>query len=390
MRKLTFSILLCFSASGVWAIDIAPFSVSAGYTLQADSNIFRTPSNAQSDRVGITSLGLGFNTTQSLQKLELNASLVDYNYQDFDNLSHTAFNYDAAWRWSFTPRWTGILTSSRKETLNNDAQSINIDQRNQRNKRLDAELRLDSIYELDGPWRLVAGAARTKQQNELALVGGGDDNQTSGNAGVRYVYGSGSTMTYRATAANGNYRNLNSATGSYDQSGFHQFDHDLRLSWVFGGRDTLDANLTHLSRSYAIDGQRDFSGFAAGFGANWAFTGKTMLNAAYAHELSPYTTEYSNYAATDRISLGANWQMSPKVSLRLSHGWSGIDYRGDPGKGFSITRRDTTRGTGLSVAYLPTRQVTLNAGLQYLTRSSNLAYFDYDARIATLTAQFTY
>lgn len=389
MRKLPFFIVLCCSATGVWAIDIAPFSVNAGYTLQTDSNLFRTPSNAQSDHVGITTLGLGFNTTQSLQKFEFNASLVDYNHQTFDERNFTARNYDAAWRWSVTPRWTGSLTSSRKERLS-DVESIDVNQRTLRNKRLDANLRADSIYELDGPWRLVAGAARTKQQNELDVLGGGDGIQTSGNAGLRYLYGSGSTMTYRGTAANGNYRYHNSTTNSFDQSGFHQFDHDLRLSWVFGGRDTLDANLTHVSRSYAADDRRDYSGFSAGVGTNWALTGKTVLNAAYSHELSPYTTDYSNYAVTDRVAVGANWQLSAKASLRLNHSWSGIDYRGDPGKGSTISRRDITRGTGLSFAYVPTPQISLNAGLQYLTRSSNLDYFDYDARLATLTAQFTY
>jgi exopolysaccharide biosynthesis operon protein EpsL len=389
MRKLPFSLVLCCSATGVWAIDIAPFSVNAGYTLQTDSNLFRLPSilSARSEQVGITTLGLGFKTTQSLQQLEVNVNLVDYNYQNFDYLSFTARNFDAAWRWSFTPRWTGIITSSRKETLNSFADYNNI---NQRNQRLDANLRLDSTYELDGPWRLVAGAARTRQENQQIVFGDGDYNLTSGNAGVRYVHGSGSTMTYRATATNGNYLNrVMPNTGLYDQS-FHQFDHDLRLRWVFSGNSTLDANLTHLSRSYTTYAQRDFSGLNAGVGANWAFTGKTMLNAAYAHELSAYTTSYSNYAATDRITLGANWQMSPKASLRFSHAWARSDYRGDPGLGVALARRDTTRDTGLSVVWQPSPHITLNAGLQYLARGSNLPNLDYDARLATLTAQFTY
>jgi exopolysaccharide biosynthesis operon protein EpsL len=337
--------------------------------------------------VGITNLGLGFHTTQSLQKFDLNVNLVDYDYRNFDYLSFTARNYDAAWRWSFTPRWTGNLTSSRKETLNSFADYNNI---NQRNQRLDTTLRLDSVYELDGPWRLVAGASRTKQQNQQILLGDGDYTLTSGDVGVRYVYGSGSTMTYRAIATNGSYLNrVMPNMGFYDQS-FHQFDHDMRLSWVFSGSNSLNANITHISRSHTTYSQRDFSGLAAGIGVNWALTGKTLLSAAYAHEISPYTTDYSNYAATDRITLGANWQMSPKASLRFSHAWSGIDYRGDPGLGIALERRDTTRDTGLYVVWLPTHQITLNAGLQYLARGSNLANLDYDARLATLTAQFTY
>jgi len=389
MRQLPISIFLCFSASGVWAIDITPFSVSAGYTLQTDSNLFRQPSivSASSDQVGISKLSLGFHTTQSLQKFEVNVHLVDYNYRDFDYLSFTARNYDAAWHWSFTPRWTGNLSSNRNETLNSFADYNNI---NQRNQRLDTNHRLDTIYELDGPWRLVGGVSRTKQENEQIVFGDGDYELSSGDAGVRYVYGSGSTMTYRAKATNGNYLNrVMPNTGLYDQS-FHQFEHDLRLNWVFSGSNTLNANLTHLSRSHATYDQRDFSGVAAGMGVNWTLTGKTQISAAYAREISPYSTNYSNYAATDRITLGANWQMRPKAALRFSHAWSGVDYRGDPGLGIAIERRDTTRDTNLSVVWLPTEQITLNAGLQNLARGSNLSNLDYAARLATLTVQFTY
>jgi hypothetical protein len=197
-------------------------------------------------------------------------------------------------------------------------------------------------------------------------------------------------MTYRAIATNGNYPNrVMPNTGAYDES-FHQFDHDLRLRWVFSGSSTLDANLTHLSRSYSTYAQRDFSGVTGGMGINWAFTGKTMFSATYAHELGAYTTSYSNYTATDRVTLGANWQMSPKAGLRLSHTWSGADYRGDPGLGLALARRDTTRDTALSVTWQPTQQITLDAGLQYLARGSNLANLDYAARLATLSAQFAY
>jgi exopolysaccharide biosynthesis operon protein EpsL len=389
MRKIPFSLVLGCCATSVWAIDIAPFSVSAGYSVQNDSNLFRQPSivSARSEQVGVSTLGLGFNTTQSLQKFEVDVNLVDYRYKNFDYLSFTARNYDAAWRWSVTPRFTGSITSSRKESLNSYADYNNI---NQRNQRLDANLRLDTAYELDGPWRVVAGAARTKQQNEQAVFGDGDYTLSSGNAGVRYVYGSGSTMTYRAIATNGNYLNrVMPNTGLYDQN-FHQFDHDLRLRWMLSGNSTLDANLTHLSRSYATYAQRDFSGVTGGMGINWAFTGKTMFSAAYARELGAYTTSYSNYASTDRVTLGAHWQMSPKAGLRLNHTWAGVDFRGDPGLGLAIARRDTTRDTSLSVVWQPTQQITLNAGLQYLARGSNLANLDYTARLATLTAQFTY
>lgn len=391
MRHLLCSLMCFCGTTSVWSLDIAPFSVNAGYTLQTDSNLFRQSSTsvvgARSERVGISTLGLGFNTTQSLQKFEVNLNLVDYSYKDFDYLSFTARNYDAAWRWSITPRWTGSLTSDRKETLNSFTDYGNITQRNQ---RLDTNLRLDTSLELSGPWRLVGGAARTKQENQQVVLGDGDYRLTSGNAGVRYVHGSGSTMTYLARATNGNYFNrVIPNTGAFDES-FHQLDHDLRLRWMLSGNSSVDANLGYLSRSHNTYAQRDYSGFVTGAGVNWALSGKTSISATYAHELGAYATTYSNYAVTDRIALGTQWQMSPKAALRLNHAWSRVEYLGAPTPAPTAQRSDTTRDTSLSVVWSPTQQIMLNAGLQSLGRGSNQANLDYDARLATLTAQFTY
>ena len=156
-------------------------TLSASYAMQTDSNLFRLPASANvqaqtgkssaAEQIGVSTLGIGFNTTQSLQKFELDASVVDYRYQNFSYLSFNAINYNAAWRWSITPRFTGSVTVDRKETLNSFSDFNGF---NTRNTRIDSNNRLDTVYELDGPWRLVAGVGQTKQSNEKALVAGGD------------------------------------------------------------------------------------------------------------------------------------------------------------------------------------------------------------------------
>ena len=381
--------LLVALPSAAWEQTPSGLTLNAGYTLQTDDNLFRFPSTvaARSERIGISTLGVGFNTTQSLQKIEARVSLVDYKYNNFDYLSFTARNYDVAWRWAFTPRWTGNLTSDRRETLNSFADYQNI---NQRNQRVDANLRLDTIYELSGPWRLIAGAARTRQENQQAVLGDGDYTLTSGDAGLRYVFGSGSAVSYSAKAINGSYPNRVLSAANLSDNSFHQLDNDLRLRWVLNGNSTVDANLTHLSRSYTNFGQRDYSGFATGAGVNWVLSGKTSVSAAYAHELGAYTTSTSNYSATDRISLGTQWQMSAKSVLQLRHTWAQADFLGNPGPSQTLARRDTNRDTSLSVLWAPQQQITLNAGLQQVARSSNQPNLDFAALMATLSAQFTY
>ena len=180
MRFLIFP-ALAFASLQCWAQQDSPLVLNASYALQTDSNLFRLPSAADTqalvgrssaaEQIGATTLGLRFATTQSLQKFEFNASIVDYHYQNFDYLNFVATNYDAAWRWSLTPQFTGSITSQRVETLNSFADYQGFRTRNQ---RTDTTHSFDGVYALQGPWRLLGGVSQTERSNEQALVAGGD------------------------------------------------------------------------------------------------------------------------------------------------------------------------------------------------------------------------
>ncbi|MDR7305614.1 exopolysaccharide biosynthesis operon protein EpsL [Rhodoferax saidenbachensis] len=375
----------------------SPLTLSAGYTVQTDSNLFRLPSNAnvqaltgqgsKAENIGVTTLGIGFNTQQSLQKFEFDLSLVDYRYQNFNYLSFTASNYSAAWRWALTPRWTGNFTSDRKETLNSfsDYQGYT-----QRNLRVDTTTRLDTLYELDGPWRALAGASTTRQSNQQALTAGGDYAYTSADGGLRYAFASGSSITYQARIGNGNYLNRTIPnTGQFDDS-FKQIDNDLRLRWVIGGGSVAEIYGTHINRTHPNYSQRDYNGFNTGANLNWALSGKSSVFIGFSHTLDAYATANTNYSQTDKFSIGPLWQFSPKASVRLRHDWAQRSYLGAPSGATSSDRSDITRDTSLSIDWAPHQKIALSAGLQSATRGSNQAGLDYESTVLFLTAQLNY
>ena len=213
-----------------------PLTFRASYAVQTDSNLFRLPASANTqaligkssaaEQIGLTTLGVNFNTRQSLQQFELDVALVNNRYQNFDYLSYNATNYNAAWRWSVTPRWVGNLTASRAETLNSFADFQGF---RQRNLRIDSSTALDTSYEIHGPWRLVAGLSNTRQANDLAVTAGSDYNNTAASLGVRHVFGSGSTATYSAKLYNGSYLNRTVPSAGLFDNAYKQFDHDLHL-----------------------------------------------------------------------------------------------------------------------------------------------------------------
>nr|WP_315478712.1 XrtB/PEP-CTERM-associated polysaccharide biosynthesis outer membrane protein EpsL [uncultured Rhodoferax sp.] len=389
------AVALCACASAAAAQE-APLVLTAGYTVQTDSNLFRLPSSANTqaligkdsaaEKIGVTTVGFGLNTYQSLQKFEFDLNLVDYKYQNFNYLSFTASNYNAAWRWALTPALTGSLTSSRKETLNSFSDFNSYTQRNQ---RIDTSTGLNAEYQLDGTWRLLGGISTTRQANQQAVLAGSDYTSNTANAGVKYAFASGSSISYVARLGSGSYLNRTVPNaGQFDDS-FKQFDNDLRLRWALGGNSNAELYLTHINRTHPTYGQRDYNGFNTGASLDWAISGKTALNVGFSHALDAYATANSNYSQTDKISIGPVWQFSPKAALRLRYDWAQRDYLGSPGATAS-TRRDTTRDTSVSINWQPYQQLALSAALQGASRGSNQTGLDYDSTQLLFTAQLTY
>lgn len=389
------AVALCACVGAATAQE-APVVLTAGYTVQTDSNLFRLPSGANTqaligkdsaaEQIGVTTVGFGLNTYQSLQKFEFDVNLVDYKYQNFNYLSFTASNYNAAWRWALTPALTGNFTSARKETLNSFSDYTSY---NQRNQRTDTSTGLNAEYQLDGAWRLLGGLGTARQANQQAVLAGSDYTSNSANAGVKYVFGSGSSLTYQARIGSGNYLNRTMPnTGQYDDS-YKQLDNDLRLRWALGGNSSAELYVTHINRTHPTYGQRDYSGFNTGATLDWTLSGKTALNASFSHTLDAYATTNSNYSQTDKISVGPVWQFSPKAALRLRYDWTQRDYLGSPGTTAS-TRRDTTRDTSISINWQPYQQLAFSAALQGSSRGSNQSGVDYDSTQLFFTAQLTY
>lgn len=389
--------LILYATAAAWAEGQDVFKFNASYAQAQDSNLFRLPASANvpalvgrataAERIGVSSLGLSVNKAYSLQRFELDLTLVDYRYQNFGYLSFAAHNYNAAWRWSLSPRLRGNLTTDRQESQNSfsDYQGYN-----RRNQRTSTSSRFDGEYELDGVWRLLGGVSKASQTNLQPLAAELDYDLTATEAGVRYAFASGSSFTYKLKAARGSYLNrVLASSGLYDD-GFRQLDNELRLRWVFSGQGSADLYASHISRSHSHYSARDYAGLNAGANINWSLSGKTSLTAGWTRELASYQTSSSNYSQTDRLAFGPIWQVSPKTVVRLSWALARRDYLGNPGTALPEQRSDTTRDATLSVDWQPLPYLNLIASLQQARRDSNLAGLDFVSNMVTVSAQLSY
>jgi exopolysaccharide biosynthesis operon protein EpsL len=402
MQTATFRGLLVMT----WGLVLVPpvaaeeeknLGFRVGYGIQTDSNLFRLPAGADtmallgtrsaSDRIDSTTLGLTLHTRQGLQSFKLDASVVDYRYRKFSHLDFTGTNYELIWLWALTPRLTGNLSSDRKQTLNSytDYQGYS-----SRNERLDTRTQFDIAYEIDGPWRLLAGIARTRQSNQQALVAGGDFSSQSAQIGVRRVHASGSTLSFSVIASDGRYLNRTRSSQALLDDRYTQTDNDLRFHGVLGSASQLDAYLSYFDREHPHFPQRDFSGLNAGASLNWALSGKTTLAMSYARELGAYATSYANYSETNRITLSPVWRISVKTELGLRQTWTQVDFRDAPTGGSPNGRQDTGQDTTLFFNWHPREPWTLMASLQRQTRSSSIAGLDYESDMASVSAQYSF
>ena len=372
------------------------FSVVAGYSLRHEDNLFRLPSgtdpqtalgtSTKSDTIGVATLGFRLNKPYSLQRFELEASLVDYRYQTFDYLNFTARNYAAAWRWQITPAFRGNLTSSRTEALNsfNDYTEYGV-----RNIRTDENHRLDGILELDGAWRALGGITQTVRTNSETFLEEADTRLNTIEAGLRRDFLSGTSLSLITRKGHGEYFNRPDLSAVYQlDNSFDQREHEIKLTWTTSEKTTIQGRLTHVERNHEHFSARDYAGPVGNLSINWKASDKVLVNGAIGRDLSPYQSDISNYASTDRLTVGALWRVTGKTALRGQYDFSRRNYHG--GITDSDDRSDTLRNLKLSFDWQPFRSFLLSAGLEKEKRASNQPIYDFRNTTATVSAQFSY
>lgn len=386
-------LLACAGCAAAQAQDTPPITLSASYAVQTDDNPLRLPdgfvappgySLPGSEQLGISTLGLLFQTEQGLQQIDLNASLVHYQYQNHTGQDYTAHNLAAAWRWAVTPRLRGILSASQQEIPNAPSGDTGPNQQNQTAYRADLD------YQLGGPWHVVAGAAQNKLSRQFADTAGQEYSSRSIDAGLRFDAPSGSTVQGRIRASQGDYLRNVSSPGNPLDTQFAQVDSELRLHWAFSAASSADVYASALARSHPHVGTRDFSGVGGGASVLWSTSAKTSLGLRYQHDLAAYATYNTNYSATDQLAWDWNWQPSAKTRVRLGQTFAHIAYQGSPTQVAASARTDDTRDTQLSWTWQPRTAWLVVAGLHQIARQSSLAALGYTSNQLTLSAQFTF
>lgn len=353
-------------------------TLRAGHTLSRDDNLFRLPDGVDpqtalgrpsaAESVGISTLGMSYAKTHSLQRLEIDVSLVDYRYQTYSRLDLLATNYDVSWRWALTPRLRGSLVAERDESVNSFDDTSVLSRGNQRVRRYEG---FDALYELDGVWRLVAGVQSTRNQNEQARVGEDSYVSRSADVGLRFEARSGSSVTARLRNGSGTTVGGAVLPASLRDPDFNQREQVLDVRWLLSEKASADLSLVRLDRTHARVAARDYAGTNSALSLRWAATAKTLWTLQWTSDLSSYQTTNASHARTDRLTASHAWQISARTSLQASLSESRRRFLGPPPGQLPDPQRDTTRDASLGLRWNATRNLALNASVQHTQRGSN-------------------
>lgn len=377
------------------ADDLDTLQFRLGQSIMHDSNVFRLSdsANAQAvigtpdrdDTVAVTTAGFKINKPYGLQRFELDANIEDHHYSRFSYLDFTAVNYAAAWRWSFTPALHGNLTTDRREYVDPYADVQGFGQVNRRTNRSTV---FDAEYELDGVWRLVGGVFERTSSSSQPFTFEGDSRIHGGEAGVRYVYPSGTSMAYRFRDGKGEYPGR--LPSPVFAGNFTDREHEFRFDWAPTAKTTLRAKAAYFDRAHDGLSARDFSGVTGQLDAAWAITPKTSLAGGVVRELGSYQTLNSSYYEGYRFFIAPTWKATEKTAVRLRYDHGARDFKG-PLPGFSgSNRRDTTNLLSLAVEWQALRALKLTASVQSDRRKSNEPGFDYKSNTFGLAADASF
>jgi exopolysaccharide biosynthesis operon protein EpsL len=372
------ALLALGSAGATLAQDTDGLDLSASYTLRHDDNLFRLPDGVRPQAVlgrpsagetmDISSLGLRYAKTHSLQRIELDVSLVDYRYRTHQRLDLLATNYDLAWRWALTPRLRGSLRAEQDESVNSFDDASVLTSGNQRTQRHEA---FDAVYEIDGAWRLVAGVLRTRNQNEQPLLGEESYVLRSAEAGLRYDASSGSSVTWRLRKGSGSTLAGLGPPVLLRDTEFDQDEQVLDVRWLASAKTTVELNLVHLPRRHDRLALRDYDGTNAALSLRWSATAKTLWTLQWSSDVSSYQSLNASHVRTDKLQLGHVWQIAARTTLQASLGETRRRFLGPPPGRTPDPTREATQEASLGLRWAVSRNLSLNTSLQHTQRRGN-------------------
>lgn len=393
--------LACVSIAGAVAHAAAPpeehpLRLLLSGSLTRDANVFRLPGfvdpqfvlgkSSKSDQIKATAVGLRVDQPYAQQRFQFELTDTAYRYSNFSFLNFDAFDYRGAWLWHLTPRLSGNLSVQRNQVLNSFADFRSFE----RNVRTIESRRFDLDGWISGGWHVFAAASQYELKNSVAFLEEQDYRTTAGEAGLKYLAQSGSSIALVRRSTDGDYVNRVIDVVNLFDSRFRQTDTELRAKWIASGRSTLYGTLTWLDRRHEHFAQRDFSGAAGRLEYVWTPAGRLQMKLSASRDIASWWDLVSSYYVNNTVAVVPTWRVSARTAVNLRLSRSVRDFRGPVIPVAGPLRSYAVSSAQVGAEWLLRRSVTLSASVQRDRRSSTEAALEFDDTIANLSLLVTF
>ena len=370
------------------------FTPFVGVQYLNDDNLFRLPNGvspsisagaSRGDQAWISDFGLLFNKTYGQQKITISADISDNRYDTFSYLDFVAKNGSATWSWTLTPEITGHVIYSRSQFLNSFADFNSFG----RNINTNTTKRIDLDWAVAGALHTGIAATQFVQTNTLPVFEFENVRVNSIEPNINLISLASNSIGAYGRTATGQY--VDQALDPVNQidTNFREHEFGLRSTYGFDGQLSFFGQLGYLKRENEHFHSRDLGGLVGTTKIDWQMTGKTTANILFSRSLSTYETLTTSYVTTERISLGPTWSATAKTQFTAAAQVIRYQFAG-PLVPTSSLRADLTRELVLGGQWTPVREVTVTPSLTFSARHSNELNLQYQDRLFTILAKFSF
>ncbi len=375
------------SASNAVADEQDPLNFIVGVSRMHDNNLFRLSKNERSDNITSAYAGIRLDKQYAQQRFMFDFTLTANRYQNFSVLDFNAKDYKAAWLWSLTPYLTGTISLDRRQQLNSfqDFQSNNLV--NVRNISVSETQHFEADFSPHNVWHILGGFTRNtlKNTNENTNTFIGQNSFTSNaiDAGVRYNFRSGSSVTALGHFRKGEFED-GSASRVFDNA-YDEREAETRLDWIVSGKSRLNARAAYVTREHDNASNLDYSGLEGNVDFIWTATGKIKLALFASSRLSPFPSAFGSYTRATTLGVRPIYAFSSKINVNAHADVSKRTFLSESSLP-QIDREDWSRSAGIGIEWMPMRSLSVGGNLEYSSRNSNIDVFDFTDTTAGVNA----
>jgi hypothetical protein len=353
--------------------EARPWYLGGSVSLTQVNNVYRVSQLANSaeqvsndDRVTGSSIYGGFNARLGRQRLRLDGSVVNNDYQRNRSLRYQGYTGRGGLDWQVGNALSGSLDFSAQRGLA-PFNSGNLPSSRSKNIETNRDAALSARYGLLGPWSVDVAFGASDRDYSLASFERFELRQNSTSVGLRWSpspalstrlvlrHGRGTYPRFAALPA--------SQGGGFQEDRFRRKDVDLVLTWQPSSLHALSARIGQGSTQRRLATGSNSKGTNYRLDWTWLPTSKLRLQTVLARENGADTQQFrfGEFVAGDSLSarrydslqLQAAYALSAKLNLNASAGESRrtVDNSVNGNTTASANDRTQTAALGLSWAY---------------------------------------